>query len=153
LNSRGEVIGINTAILSPVGQSAGIGFAVPINTIKRILRPLIEHGRVVRADLGLKQVYATDHGLYILYLVEGGPADKAGLKPLEVIVERFGRYIRRRPDPDSADRIVAIDGRPVKSVEDLLNEVESHAPGEVVKVRVVREGKTRDVDVTLGQGG
>ncbi|MDB5351231.1 MAG: trypsin-like serine protease with C-terminal domain [Planctomycetota bacterium] len=153
LNSRGEVIGITTAILSPVGQSAGIGFAVPINTIKRILKPLIERGRVVRADLGLKQVYPTDQGLYIVDLVEGGPADRAGLKPLEIVIERFGRYTRRRPDPDSADRIVAIDGKPVRTVEDLLNEIEAHSPGEVVKVRVVREGKARDVDVTLGQGG
>ncbi len=153
LNSRGEVIGITTAILSHVGQSAGIGFAVPINAIKRILKPLIETGHVVRADIGLKQVYATDRGIYILDLVEGGPAERAGLHPLEVIVERYGRFLRRRPDPDSADCIVAIDGKPVRSVEDLLTEVESHSPGEVVKVRVIREGKERDVKVTLGKGG
>ena len=153
LNSRGEVIGINTAILSPVGQSAGIGFAVPINQIKRILKSLVEKGRVIRSDLGLKHLYATDQGIYILDLVEGGPADLAGLKPLEVVVEKFGRYYRRRPDPDSADRIVAIDGKKVRSVEDLLNEVESHPPGSVVKVRVVRQKTLREVGVTLGQGG
>ena len=151
LNSRGEVIGVNTAILSSVGQSAGIGFAVPINAIKRILKPLIEHGRVIRADLGLKQVYATDQGIYVLDLVEGGPANRAGLRPLEVIIERRGRYYRRRPDPDSADRIVAVDGHPVRTLDELLSEVEAHAPGETARVRVVREGRERDVDVVLGE--
>ncbi len=151
LNTRGEVIGVNTAILSPVGQSAGIGFAVPINTIKRILSSLIENGRVVRADLGLKQVYATDQGIYILDLVEGGPADAAGLRPLEIVVERFGRFYRRRPDPESADRIIAVEGKPVTTLDELLSEIESHAPGEKVKIRVIREGKAREVEVTLGE--
>ncbi len=63
LNSRGEVIGMNTAILSQVGQSAGISFAVPINAISRILKPLIEHGRVIRADLGVTRVFTTSQGL------------------------------------------------------------------------------------------
>ncbi len=151
LNSRGEVIGVNTAILSHVGQSAGIGFAVPINTVKRVLKPLIEHGHVVRADLGLRQVYPTDRGIFILDLVGGGPAEQAGLKPLPLVIERFGRYYRKRPDPDSADRIVAIDGKPVKTVDEMLSEVEAHNPGDVVTVRVIREGKARDVPVTLGQ--
>lgn len=151
LNARGEVIGVNTAILSQVGQSSGIGFAVPINTIKRILRPLIEKGRVVRPDLGLKQVYATDQGIYILDLVEGGAADRAGLKPLEIVIERYGRMYRRRPDPESADRIVAVDGEPVRTLDELLSEIESHAPGETAKLRVIREGRERDVDVTLGE--
>jgi len=151
LNARGEVIGITTAILSPVGQSAGIGFAVPINTIKRILGPLVATGRVVRADLGLRQVYATDRGIFILDMVEGGPADLAGLKPLEVVIERLGRFYRRRPDPDSADRIVAVEGKPVRTVEELLGEVEAHAPGEVITLRVARGDRVREVKVTLGK--
>ncbi|MBX6314392.1 MAG: trypsin-like peptidase domain-containing protein [Isosphaeraceae bacterium] len=151
LNSRGEVIGMNTAILSAVGQSAGIGFAVPINAITRILKQLIEHGRVIRADLGLRRVYATERGIYVLDLVEGGPADRAGIEPLGLIIERYGPFVRRRLDPDSADRIVAIDGKPVRSVDELLTEVESHAPGDVVTLTVVRGGRTRDVKVKLGQ--
>jgi S1-C subfamily serine protease len=151
LNSRGEVIGINTAIISQVGQSAGIGFAVPINTITRILKPLIEHGRVVRADLGVRRVYATDGGLYIVEMDEGGAAERAGLRPLGVRVERVGPFYRRRLDPESADLIVAIDGKPVRSVDDLLTEVEAHAPGEAVTVTVVRGGHQRDVKVTLGR--
>ncbi len=150
LNSRGEVIGMNTAIISQVGQSAGIGFAVPINAINRILKPLIETGHVVRADLGLRRVFTTEDGIYLIDLVEGGPADRAGLRPIQVVVERFGQFYRTRPDPDSADRIVAIDGKPVRSVDELLGLVEAHQPGEKAIVTVVRNGKKRDVPVVLG---
>jgi S1-C subfamily serine protease len=151
LNSRGEVIGMTTAIVSQVGQSAGIGFAVPINAIHRILKPLIQNGHVVRADLGIRKVYKTDHGLFIIDQVEGGPADRAGLRPLGLKVERYGPYRRTRLDPDSADLIVAIDGKPVHTVDELLSEVEAHAPGDTAKVTTVRGGKTREVKVQLGK--
>jgi S1-C subfamily serine protease len=147
LNSKGEVIGMNTAIISQVGQSAGISFAVPINTIKRILRPLIEQGRVVRADLGLSRVYRTSRGLLVLGVVEGGPAERAGLRPIQAKRTPFGPRII----PESADLIVAIDGKPVKTYEDLLTEVEAHAPGDDVVVSVIRGGKEVDVPVTLGR--
>ena len=75
LNSRGLVIGMNTAIVSQVGQSAGISFAVPINAISRILGQLIENGRVIRADLGISRVYATGEGLLVVSLIENGPAE------------------------------------------------------------------------------
>jgi S1-C subfamily serine protease len=152
LNSRGEIIGMNTAIISQVGQSAGIGFAVPINAIQRILKPLIEYGHVVRADLGLKRVFVVpDQGLLIVELVEGGPAERAGLEPIPVHVVREGPFLRRRADPEAADIIVAINGKAVRSLDDLLNEVESHAPGEQVTLSVVRGGKGRKVKVTLGK--
>lgn len=150
LNTRGEVIGMNTAILSAVGQSAGIGFAVPINHIKRILTPLIETGRVVRADLGVREVFVTDRGLYVMDLDEDGPAARAGLRPMQTVIERRGRYYRERPDPNTADLIVAIGGTPVASVDELLSEVESHQPGETVTITTVRGGRKRDVKVTLG---
>jgi S1-C subfamily serine protease len=148
LNSRGEVIGMNTAILSQVGQSAGISFAVPINSIKRILRPLIEDGRVVRADLGLSRVYRTSKGVLVLGVVEGGPAEEAGLRPIQARRTRYGSPVIV---PESADLIVAIDGKPVKTLEDLLNEVEVHAPGDKVVVKVIRNGKAVDVPVKLGK--
>ncbi len=151
LNSRGEVIGMNTAILSQVGQSAGIGFAVPIGSIRRILRPLIEQGHVTRAELGLNRVYRTREGLLILGVVEGGPADRAGLRPLQLRRFRRGGTIVTRPDPESADLIVAIDGKPIKTYDDLLAEVEAHAPGEEVVVTVGRGGQQVDVPVTLGE--
>jgi len=151
LNSRGEVIGMNTAILSQVGQSAGIGFAVPIGSIRRILRPLIEQGRVTRADLGLTRVYRTREGLLVLGVIEGGPADRAGLRPLQLRRFRHGGTIVTRPDPESADLIVSIDGKPIKTYDELLAEVEAHAPGEDVVVTVSRGGKQVDVPVTLGE--
>lgn len=151
LNSRGEVIGMNTAILSQVGQSAGIGFTVPINAIKRILRPLIEEGHVTRADLGLTRVFRTNDGLLVLGVVEGGAAEAAGLRPIQVKRYRYGNFITTRPDPESADLIVAVDGKPVKTYEDLLTEVEAHAPGQKVVVTVIRRGKKVDVAVTLGR--
>jgi S1-C subfamily serine protease len=151
LNSRGEVIGMNTAIYSQVGQSAGIGFAVPINSIQRILKPLIEHGRVIRADLGVTRVFKLDEGLLVVDVAENGPAGRAGLRPIRVRIERIGPYVRRRLDPDSADVIVAINGTPVKNVDDLLTEVESHAPGAAVTLTILRGGRKVNVPVTLGQ--
>jgi S1-C subfamily serine protease len=151
LNTRGEVIGINTAIISQVGQSAGIGFAVPISAIKRILKPLIEEGHVTRADIGVKRVFTTDQGLFIVEEAEGGAAEQAGLRPLGLRVERVGPFYQKRLDPESADLIVAIDGKPVRSVEDLLTEVEARAPGDTVTVTVIRGGQKRDVKVKLGR--
>jgi S1-C subfamily serine protease len=151
LNTRGEVIGMNTAILSEVGQSAGISFAVPINAITRILKQLVEQGRVIRADLGVTRVFTTSQGLVVLGLVEDGPASRAGIQAIKIKVNRYGNALYRRLDPDSADVIVAINGTRVKSVEELLNEVEAHAPGDVVKVTVLRGGELMDISVRLGQ--
>jgi S1-C subfamily serine protease len=151
LNTRGQVIGMNTAILSQVGQSSGIGFAVPINSIARILRPLIEHGRVVRADLGLTRVLRAPGGLLIVDLADNGPASRAGLRPIAVRVTRTRFGLVRQLDREAADVITAIDGKPVRTVDELLTEVESHSPGSTVKVSVIRDGEPKDVEVTLGE--
>jgi S1-C subfamily serine protease len=152
INSRGQVIGLNTAIVSQVGQSAGISFAVPINSIARILGQLIENGRVVRADLGITRVYATGEGLLVLDLVEGGPAAEAGIQPIRVRVERVAPgVIRRSLDHESADLIVGIEHKRVRTVDELLTEVEKHRPGETVRVTVIRDGKATDVPVRLGR--
>ena len=152
LNSKGQVIGMNTAIVSQVGQSAGISFAVPINPISRILQQLIENGQVIRADLGITRVYATGNGLLVVAVVEGGPAERAGIEPIRMKVEQIAPgYIRRTLDPDSADLIVAVEHKRVHTVEELLTEVEKHRPGETVRVTVVRDGKPIDIEVRLGQ--
>jgi S1-C subfamily serine protease len=151
LNSRGAVIGMNMAIVSQVGQSAGISFAVPINAVTRILRQLIENGRVIRADLGITKVYPTGEGLLVMALVEGGPAERAGILPVRVKVERGPGYIRRTVDPDSADMIVAVEHKRVRTVEELLTEVEKNRPGDNVRVTVVRDGQPLDIVVRLGQ--
>ncbi len=150
LNARAQVIGITTAIVGRVGQSAGIGFAVPINGIKRILDQLIEHGRVIRADLGIARVLTTESGLVLLDLVEGGPAERAGLQGMSFRVRRYGPYRIEQPDQESADRLVAINGKEIRDVDELLTEVERHAPGDTVRVRVLRRGRLLDIDVTLG---
>lgn len=151
LNTRGEVIGVNTAIYSQVGQSAGISFAVPINAITRILRSLLEKGRVIRADLGITRVYTTSEGLLLLGVAEGGPAERAGLKPIRLRVYRYGGGLVRRLDPDTADIIVAVNGTRVKTVDEMLTEVEAHAPGDTVTLSVIRQGRMIDVPVTLGE--
>jgi S1-C subfamily serine protease len=152
LNSRGQVIGLNTAIVSEVGQSAGISFAVPINSIARILDQLIQNGRVTRADLGITRVFATREGLLVVNLVEGGPADQAGIQPIHVRAEQLAPgIIRRSLDYESADLIVAVDHKRVRTVEELLSEVEKHQPGTIVRVTVVRDGKPVDIPVRLGR--
>jgi S1-C subfamily serine protease len=151
LNTRGQVIGMNTAIVSQVGQSAGISFAVPINGISRILDELIQNGRVVRADLGISRVFATGQGLLVVSTEEGGPAERAGIQGVRVRIERGRGGIRRSLDPESADLIVAIEHKRVHTVDELLTEVEKHRPGETIRVTVVRDDKPTDILVRLGK--
>jgi S1-C subfamily serine protease len=152
LNTHGEVIGMNTAIVSQVGQSAGISFAVPINGIRRILDQLIRDGHVTRADLGIARFLATTKGLLVVSLVKGGPAERAGIHGVQVRVEQLAPgFVRRSIDPDTADLIVAVDHNRVRTLEELLTEVEKHQPGEVVRITVVRDGNPMDIRVQLGQ--
>jgi S1-C subfamily serine protease len=152
LNSKGQVIGMNTAIISNVGQSAGISFAVPINPIARILRQLIENGRVIRGDLGIARVYATGEGLLVVSVVDRGPAERAGIQPAKMRIEQIAPgLVRKSLDPDSADLIVAIEHKRVRTVEELLTEVEKHRPGEAIRVTVVRDGQPMDIRVQLGE--
>jgi S1-C subfamily serine protease len=151
LNTKGQVIGLNTAIVSHVGQSAGISFAVPIHPISRILKQLTENGRVIRADLGA-QLYATGEGLLVVSVTEGGAAERAGIRPIRVRVERLGPgFIRRTVDPSTADLIVAIEHQRVFTLDELLTEVEKHQPGDVIRVTVIRDGRALDIKAELGQ--
>jgi len=79
LDSHGRLIGMNTAIASPTGANTGVGFAIPINNIRRVVPQLIEKGRVVRPDIGITRVYQTEQGLVIATMAEGGPAERARL--------------------------------------------------------------------------
>ncbi len=151
LNSRGEVIGMTTAIISQVGQSAGIGFAVPINAIKRNLDELVARGRVVRADLGVRKVLMTDKGLLVVSIEENSAADRAGIRPIQMRIVRAGPYQFPKADPDSADIIVSVDGTPIHSIDELLEAVETHKPGENATVTVLRGGDPVDLDVTLDE--
>ena len=86
-------------------------------------------------------------------MLSPGPAARAGIQPIQTRIVRYGGALLRRLDPETADTIVAVDGKKVRSVDDLLTEVESHAPGETVTVTVIRDGRAKDLPVTLGRSG
>lgn len=137
LDADGRLIGINTAILSQSGDSAGIGFSVPANHIKRILPELVATGKVLRPDVGW-QLVDTDHGPMVYRVLPAGPAEDAGLQPIER--KREGVFVRGiERDIDSADLIVAVNGKPVQNKD----EVEA-------AVREVRLGGTLTLSVRRG---
>jgi S1-C subfamily serine protease len=157
LNWHGEVIGINTMIASNVGQSAGIGFAIPINTAKAVLNDLVTLGRVRRPALGIRTIpidpelasemsLPADTGLLIVQAVPGGAADRAGLHGG---TERA--YLGNTPIMIGGDLIVAIDGKPVESQQDLAQVMNNHRAGDTVKVTIYRVKKKLEVPVVLGE--
>ncbi len=153
LNTSGQMIGMCVAIATKVGQSAGVGFAIPIDRIKSIVPELIQNGRLVRADIGITHVMVTDHGLVIARLDPQGPAAQAGLKGFRRVVQRRQQgplvYETEQIDRSHADRILAVDGEPMKTVAQFLDKVWEHKPGDVVKLTILRDGKQRDIDVML----
>ncbi len=157
MNWHGEVIGINTMILSNVGQNAGIGFAIPINTAKAVLNDLMTLGRVRRPALGVRTIpispelageigLPVDYGLLIVQAVPGGSADQAGLRGG---TERA--YLGNTPIMLGGDLIVAIDGQKVESEDDLAQMMNDHRAGDSVKITVYRGKKKMDVTVSLGE--
>ena len=156
LDSYGEVIGMNTAIASRSGDSAGVGFAIPVNTITRLLPQLIQNGKVVRPNLGIEQVMKTDSGLLITRVQAGGPAEKAGLNSPRVITKqrRQGAYIYeyRTLDKASAQIIIGINDEKVETPDDLLTVVESFKPGDTVNLVILQDGKKFRVPIVLEQG-
>jgi S1-C subfamily serine protease len=154
LDSRGRLIGMNTAIASRTGENTGVGFSIPVNSIHRVVPQLIANGRVIRPDIGISRVYQTERGLIIATLAPGGPAEQAGLRGFRVIRERRRQgmfvYEETRIDRDYADLIVAVDGVRVKTADDLLSAIERKEPGDEVTVSVIRDGAPMNVRVVLG---
>jgi S1-C subfamily serine protease len=157
LNMHGEVIGINTMIASSVGQSAGIGFAIPINTAKAVINDLLTLGRVRRPALGVRTIpidpelaeqlgLAADYGLLIVQAVPGGAADNAGLRGGN---ERA--FLGNIPITVGGDLIVAIDGQKVEDQQELAQIMNNHRAGDTVHITVYRGKKKMDVQVTLGE--
>src|SRR5213593_2404573 len=157
LNWHGEVIGINTMIASTVGQSAGIGFAIPINTAKAVLNDLVTLGRVRRPALGVRTIPITpeladqmglpaDYGLLVVQVVPGGAADRAGLRGGN---ERA--YLGNTPITTGGDLIVGIDGQDVQDQQDLSHVMNNHRAGDSVRVTIYRGKRKMDVNVTLGE--
>lgn len=146
LDSAGRLIGVNTAIYSPSGSSAGIGFAVPVDTVNRVVPEIIRHGRVIRPQLGVR--IADDSvsqrwqlpGVLIVQVEPGGSAAAAGLR---------GTRRDARGRPILGDIIVAIDADKVTNTDDLMNALEQHQVGDTVTVTVVRDEERLRLPVTL----
>jgi len=141
INARGEVIGINTAIISRTGGSHGIGFAIPINLARQVMEQIIQHGRVIRGWIGAGGTDLTPsmakslglpestRGVYIDSVLESGPADEAGLEP--------------------GDVIVSIDGEPAKSAYQVMSRIATISPGTLLRLTVLRQGERMPLQVKV----
>lgn len=152
LDLHGRLIGINTAIASRTGQSAGVGFAIPVNLVSRVVPELITHGRVYRAEIGIQRVFETETGLLVEQLTPNGPAEQAGVKGPTLLRQRRGPFVFERLDRSTADLIVAVDGKKVQTVADFREAIESLKPGDIVQLAVLRKDQRLDIRVQLGGG-
>lgn len=156
LDSEGRMVGVNSAIFSPVGASIGIGFAVPVNTVKRVVPQLIEKGRALRPWLGImgqdinrelaKLLKLPSEGVLIAEVVNGSPADKAGIRGGKRVVRVGNLQIVA-----GGDMIVAIDGKTIKTMDELVGDIESRRVGESIDVTILRNGKKNTVKVYLSE--
>jgi len=142
IDTNGNLIGINTAIFSRSGGSLGIGFAIPSSTVKTVLESIISHGQVVRGYIGVEPQDITPDladsfglntktGTIIAGVVKGGPADKAGIKP--------------------GDILIAVDGKPVADTTEMLNVIAQLTPGSTAKMTLLRKSQQSKVDVVIGK--
>ncbi|MEZ5363978.1 MAG: Do family serine endopeptidase [Bryobacterales bacterium] len=142
INTRGELVGINTAILSRSGGTQGVGFAVPVNLAHHVTKQLVEHGRVERGFMGVgiqdispameKTLDTPDsHGAVVTNVTADSPAAKAGLEQYDVIR--------------------SVDGQKIRDARELRLAVANHAPGDTVEVAVLRDGAAKTMNVTLGE--
>lgn len=157
LNAKGEVIGINTAIESPVKGSVGIGFAVPISTAQKSLAKMIAGEKVAHPWLGIsgtqvtaslaKELDIPQEGVYVLTVVPDSPADEAGIKGA---VRRASQAMILQV-PRGGDVILAVDGQKVNKVEEISSYLDSKAPGDTVKITIRRNGAEKELNATLAE--
>ena len=150
LDSAGRLVGVNTQIASPSGASAGIGFAIPVDEVNRVVPRLIRDGRITRPALGVSAASAQIHralrlpdGVAVVQINPDGPAAKAGLQAFSRA--RDGSIV-------AGDVITAINDEPVASLDDMLTLLEKRQPGETVQLGVWRAGKARKVAAVLASG-
>jgi putative serine protease PepD len=157
LNSDGEIIGINSAIISPSGGNVGIGFAIPVNTAKKVVPELISKGYVTYPWIGatiqslIPEVakylkIKIERGAMIAEVVKGGPADKAGLKGGNERVQ-VGNLIMIV----GGDIVVKADQNEVKTNDELIRYIREKKPGDMVVLKVFRKGDYMDIRLTLGE--
>ncbi len=149
IDSAGRLIGINTAIYSPSGTSAGIGFAIPVDEVNRIVPRLIRDGRIPRPSLGISaappefnRALKLPLGIAIVGVAPGSSAADVGLRPFRRSAS--GGVI-------AGDLIVAVDKEPVAALEAMLEQFEQHQPGDTVTLTVLRQGAKVELRVKLGQ--
>jgi S1-C subfamily serine protease len=146
LDSAGRVIGINTAIYSPSGAYAGVGFAVPVDVVNRIVPQLVRGEKLKKPGLGIQWVpeYAVSRlgleGVLILNVTPGSAADKAGLQPTRR--DSFDNLIL-------GDLIVGADGKPIRNVNDLFRVLDAHEVGDTVRFTIVRNNRKAEVEIQL----
>ncbi len=152
LDSAGRLIGVNTAIYSPSGSSAGIGFAVPVDTVNRVVPQLIKSGRYTSPALGVEIDEDLNRrltklldvsGVVVLRVMPNSSAAKAGLTGISI--SRSGEVV-------PGDIITAVDGKPVDSVGKLLSRLDDYRVGDTVRISVLRRGKPAELKVTLQPG-
>ena len=159
LNSSGEVIGINTAIFSPSGQgSVGIGFAIPVNTAKRWVPELIQFGRALHPALGISILDVNnllaealdlhvDQGVLVQQVASGGPADRAGIRGGNQLIQVGNSQLLV-----GGDIIIAIDGQALITRDDITTYLDANtAVGDEVDVTIVRDGDEMTISLTLGE--
>ena len=147
LDSAGRLIGVNTAIYSPSGASAGIGFAIPVDEVNRIVPKLIRDGKFIRPAIGiqaappaLQEALKLSKGVAVAGVLPESPAQKAGLQPFQRAGD--GNVVL-------GDIIVALDGKPVATLDDLLELLERHQPGDSVTLTIVRGQEKIEQKITL----
>ena len=147
LNSRGELIGVNTAIYSPSGAYAGIGFSIPVNVVSWAVPDLIKFGKINRPTLGIESASERvmrqlgEEGILVLQVTPNGAAEKAGIKPT---------FRNKNGEIELGDIITKIDDYKIKNRNDLLLTLEKFQPNAIVEVTFLRDKKERTVEVTLG---
>jgi 2-alkenal reductase len=155
LNSRGQVIGVNTLIYSTSGSNAGIGFAVPVNAVKRVIPALIADGSYADPWLGISGLSLSpmiaealelpvDRGIMLRNVIAEGPAAKAGLRGSDRIVESEIGTI-----PAGGDIIISLDDQVIRDMDDLINNLSERLVGRTVNVGIIRAGEERTIEVIL----
>jgi len=157
LSSEAEMIGINSAIITPSGGSVGIGFAIPVNTAKRLVPELIAKGYVTYPWIGATLMSLSpdvakylklpvERGALLAEVVKGGPADKAGLKGGNRKIQVGNTVV-----VVGGDVVVKSDQHDVKSNDELIRYIREKKPGDTLLLRIIRKGKQEDIKVTLGE--